>query len=254
MRGLSMSERGEGVYVVTGGTGGLGRALCHGIARTGGHVVVADIGDAPMAFAKDLVAQGFGATGAGCNVASRDEVASLRAGLKELDLSVDVVINLAGATRNAPLDKVTEEDFDFTLATHARGTLNMMWAFAPAMKDQRYGRIVNTSSVAALGSPTGTSYVAAKGAIEAMTRTAAIELARYGITVNCVAPGGVDGGMFRMQPEKAQDHMISRTPMRRVADPAEIAACYRFLSSREASFVTGQILYACGGASIGAFL
>lgn len=242
------------VHIVTGGAGGLGRAVCTSLSQTGAHVVIIDVGNAAEAFAAELSHAGLSVTAESCDVSRRSDVVRLRERLEKARLNPDGVISLAGATRNAALPDVTEDDFDFTIATHARGTLNMMWAFAPGMKERQYGRFVNTSSVAALGSPTGTSYVAAKGAIEAMTRTAAIELARHGITVNCVAPGGVDGGMFRQQPQKAQDHMISRTPMRRVADPAEIAACYRFLSSREASFVTGQTLYACGGASIGAFL
>lgn len=249
-----MNDAGTDVYVVTGGAGGLGRALCIQAASGGAHVVVVDIGESAASLAEELTARGLSAVAASCDVSRREAVEALRARLTESGLVPTVVANLAGATRNAPLVQVTEQDFDLTLATHARGTLNMMWAFAPAMKERGYGRIVNTSSVAARGSPTGMSYVAAKGAIEAMTRTAAIELARHGVTVNCVAPGGVDGGMFRMQPEKAQEHMLSRTPMRRVAEPDEIAACYMFLASRAASFVTGQTLYACGGASIGAFL
>ena len=131
--------------------------------------------------------------------------------------------------------------------------MNMMRAFAPHMKERGYGRIINTSSVAALGSIAGTSYTAAKGAIEAMTRTAAMEFARYGITVNCVAPGIINTGMFQQQPERARNHMLDRTPMRRAGDPMEIAACYRFLSTRDASYVTGQTLYACGGVSVGDF-
>lgn len=242
------------VYLVTGGAGGLGRALCIRAAASGAHVVVVDVGASAQALAEELTAQGLSAEAASCNVSKREAVVELRSRLLDSRRAPTVIVNLAGATRNAPLIEVTEEDFDLTLASHARGTLNMMWAFAPAMKESGYGRIVNTSSVAARGSPTGMSYVAAKGAIEAMTRTAAIELARHGVTVNCVAPGGVDGGMFRMQPEKAQQHMLARTPMRRVAQPEEIAACYMFLASPEASFVTGQTLYACGGASVGAFL
>lgn len=249
-----MNDADTDVYVVTGGAGGLGRALCVQAATNGAHVVIVDIGASARSLADELTARGLSAEASICDVSRRKEVEELRARLVETGRMPTVIVNLAGATRNAPLADVSEEDFDLTLASHARGTLNMMWAFTPAMKERGYGRIVNTSSVAARGSPTGMSYVAAKGAIEAMTRTAAIELARHGVTVNCVAPGGVDGGMFRMQPQKAQERMLSRTPMRRVAQPDEIAACYMFLASREASFVTGQTLYACGGASIGAFL
>ncbi len=249
-----MAEFQRAIYLVTGGAGGLGRAVVEVLADANSHVVVVDIGETAQDFAAALREKGLSVSAASCDVSSRDSVVALRDELTARELVPTAVISLAGASRNAPLDRVSEADFDLAYATHARGTLNVMWAFAPAMREQRYGRIVNTSSVAALGSPTGMSYVAAKGAIEAMTRTAAIELARYGITVNCIAPGGIDGGLFRQQPAKAQEQMVRGTPMGRMGQPSEVAACYGFLSSPAASFVTGQTLYVCGGASIGAFL
>lgn len=241
------------ICVVSGGAGGLGQAVARRFAEDGAHVVVVDIGEAALQFAGQLAARGFSASGAVCDVSNRAQVDALREGVIKAHGRIDTLICLAGVARNAKLEDVTDEDFDLTLSSHVRGTLNVIRAFAPDMKQRKYGRIVTTSSVAALGSLTATSYSAAKGAIEAMTRTAAIELAKHGIAVNCVAPGAVGGGMFAQQPEKDRQHILSRTPMRRVADPAEVAACYRFLGSREAGFVTGQTLYVCGGASIGAF-
>jgi 3-oxoacyl-[acyl-carrier protein] reductase len=250
----SDKKSGEGdVCVVTGGGGGLGVAVCRALAQAGTRVVAVDIGEFAAKAAKLLKAEGLITSPATCDVADSFAVNSLRDDLLKTFGRIDALFNLAGVVRNDKLVDVVDADFDLTIASHAKGTLNMMRAFAPSMKERKYGRIVNTSSVAALGSTGGTSYSAAKGAIEGMTRTAAVELARYGITVNCIAPGVINSGMFQQQPERAREHMLARTPMRRGAEPSELAACYRFLGSKEASYVTGQTLFVCGGASIGAF-
>ena len=249
-----MTSETPSTIIITGGAGALGRAICTHLAETGAHIVVVDVNDSAETFAAELIKMGHSASSAMCDVSDRASVIALKEGMKAQGLEISALVNLAGAVRNAPLAEVSEADFNLTYASHVRGTLNMIWAFAPAMKARGDGRIVNTSSVAARGSPAGLSYTAAKGAIEAMTRTAAIELARHGTTVNCVAPGIVDGGMFRGLPDKAQEHMISRTPMRRPANAAEVAECYRFLCSQAAGYITGQTLYVCGGASIGAFI
>ena len=252
MTEVNSLRREEDIYVVAGGGGALGLEVCRNLTNAG-HVIIVDIGHAAAKAAELLQLDGLDVTYTVCDVSNAADTAALR----EFTLSkfgkIDAVINLAGVARNDRLVNVVDAEFDLTMASHARGTMNMMRTFAPVMQKRKYGRIINTSSVVALGASHATSYSAAKGAIEAMTRTAAVELAKYGITVNCVAPGVVSGGMFQQQPEIARDHMIERTPMRRAGYPSEIAACYRFLSSREASFVTGQILYVCGGASIGVF-
>ncbi|WP_269391009.1 SDR family NAD(P)-dependent oxidoreductase [Hoeflea alexandrii] len=241
------------VAVVTGGGGGLGLAVCRSLAQTGITVVCLDIGNAAERAAKALGEEGLAIEHQQCDVTNSAATIELSDNILAHHGQIDILINLAGVARNAKLVDVTDEDFDLTLSSNVRGTMNMMRTFAPHMKERGYGRIINTSSVAALGSIAGTSYTAAKGAIEAMTRTAAMELARYGITVNCVAPGIINTGMFQKQPERARNHMLDRTPMRRSGEPMEIAAGYRFLSSPDASYVTGQTLYVCGGVSVGDF-
>lgn len=248
------SEKLSDVAIICGGGGGLGRAVSRRFAKSGARVVVVDIGDAAEKVATELRNEGFSPHATICDLTDGTAVEALREEVMERYGQVEALVNLAGQVRNDKLVDVTDADFDLTITSHAKSTLNTMRTFAPIMKKANYGRIVNTSSVAALGSIAGTSYCAAKGAIEAMTRTAAMELARYGITVNCIAPGIVDTGMFRQQPERAREHMVSRTPMRRGGDPSEHAAGFYFLASREASFITGQTLYICGGASIGAFV
>lgn len=244
----------EEVCVVTGGGGGIGREVCAMLAASGATVFMVDLPEAAASGATALAEAGLKVEAVGLDVTSREEVDAFIFSAARSTGRIDALFCLAGVVRNAKLPAVTPEDFGLTMSTHATGTLNFIRAVVPPMKERSYGRIVVTSSVAALGTVGGTSYAAAKGAIEGMMRSAAIELARYGITVNCVAPGIVDVGLYRQQPEKQRNHMLDRTPMRRAGEPREIAECYRFLGSREASFVTGQTLYACGGASIGAFV
>lgn len=243
----------EQICIVTGGGGGLGVEVCRSLAQAGVRVICVDIGDAAERAAKTLGKEGLLVEPAQCDVTNSRSSELLREDILSRHGQLEILINLAGVARNDKLVDVKDDDFDVTLSSNVRGTMNMMRTFAPHMKKRTYGRIINTSSVAARGSVAGTSYSAAKGAIEAMTRTAAIELARHSVTVNCVAPGIINTGMFQQQPERARKYMLERTPMRRCAEPQEIAAGYRFLSSPEASYITGQTLFICGGVSVGDF-
>lgn len=243
-----------GIGVVSGGAGGLGVGICRALCASGLHVAVVDIArERAEAAAADLRKEGWAATPFQCDVSSEKDVIVLREAVIGQLGGIDVLVNLAGVVRNAVLTRVTQEDLRATLDSHVLGTLLMMREFGALMKKQGYGRIVNASSVAALGTVAGSSYGAAKGAIEAMSRCAAVELAPHGVTVNCVAPGAIDAGMFHTVPQEFRDHVLSCTPMGRFGRAEEVGACVRFLSSKEAGFITGQTIYVCGGASIGAF-
>jgi 3-oxoacyl-[acyl-carrier protein] reductase len=185
------------------------------------------------------------------DVTTQSSVDALVADIVALTGRVDVLVNLAGVVRNQVLHKLVESDFDLTMATHLSGTLHTMRAVAPVMRLAGYGRIVNMSSIAVRGSVAGSAYGAAKGAIEGLTRAAAIELAPHGVTVNCVAPGLVNAGMFLTVPAGYQQQCIARVPAGRAATVEEVADTVAFFCSSRASYITGQSLFVCGGLSLG---
>lgn len=237
------------VALVTGAGGGLGPATVSRLAADGFTVVAVDLSEEAL---RPLGDHPSGRVAVGrVDVTSAPEVEAVVASAVADHGGLDVVVNMAGVIRNAVLGRITDDDFGLVMATHVTGTLNTMRAASPVMRAQRYGRIVNLSSIAVRGSLAGGSYGAAKGAVEGLSRAAAIDLARHGVTVNCVAPGVIASGMFLTTPQDYQDEVLSRAPMGRAGTPEEVASCVAFLAGREASYVTGQTLFVCGGLSVG---
>lgn len=247
-----MSQQRPPVALITGGAGALGAVTGALLARRGDTVYLLDAdGARAEAAAADLARQGLSVKGRALDVTRAEECNVLMAEIAAEHGGVDTLVNMAGVVRNAAFSRITEEDFDLTFRTHVSGTMHCMRAVGAVMRDQRYGRIVNISSIASLGSVGGGAYGAAKGAIEAISRTAAIEWATRGITVNCVAPGLIAAGMTLGVPKSFQEAGIARTPMKRNGTAEEVAHAIAFFASQEASFITGQTLFVCGGISVG---
>lgn len=242
------------VAVVAGGAGGLGRAVCRQLAADGYHVCVFDI-DAEAIAATVLEVEELGgrASSHAGDLTDRGFIEVAAADIAERFGSPTALVTLAGAVRNAVLSKITDADFSLVLDTHLRATLHCLQVFAPAMKRAGHGRVVTMSSVAARGAVAGISYGAAKGGVEALTKSAAVELAPFGVTVNCVAPGVVATGMFLNTPEEFREQQLASVPMKRAAEPDEIASCVGFLAASSSSYVTGQVLTVCGGLTVGPF-
>ncbi|MEV6773250.1 3-oxoacyl-ACP reductase FabG [Nocardia sp. NPDC051030] len=243
------------VAFVTGAARGIGAATAARLAADGFTVAIADLDEAACKTAVDtIVAAGGKAIAVGCNVSDEASVdAAFERVAAELG-SIDVLVNNAGVLRDNLLFKMSVEDWDTVMSVHLRGAFLCSRAAQRYMVKQKSGKIVNTSSVSALGSRGQANYSAAKMGIQGFTRTLAIELGPYGINVNAVAPGfivtdmtdataarvGVDPADFR----KAAAEV---TPLRRVGEPADIANVVSFLCSEDSSFVTGQTIYVDGG-------
>ncbi|UMG91268.1 3-oxoacyl-ACP reductase FabG [Nocardioides sp. TF02-7] len=243
------------VAVVTGGAQGLGAQVARELAAGGAAVAVLDLDEQRTKPVVDEIESAGGrAIGLGADVSVTEQVDAAIAAVADAFGRVDVLVNNAGITRDNLLFKMTDEDWDLVMQVHLRGTFAMTRAAQRLMVDQRYGRIVNLSSTAALGNRGQANYSAAKAGLQGFTKTAAIELGPFGVTVNCVAPGYIDTEMTRavaermgVPVEQRMEEYAARLPTRRVGRPEDIANAVLFLAHERSSYVTGQVLYVDGG-------
>lgn len=240
------------VAIITGAGRGLGAATALRMAREGAHLVINDISvDAAKATAAEVEKLGRRALVSSHDVSNTTAAAELVAEAKKTFGRVDILVNNAGITRDSMLHKLSEEKFDEVIRVNLKGPFNMGQACAKIMMEQNYGKIVNLSSIAWLGNIGQTNYSASKAGVVGLTRTWALELSRYQINVNAVAPGLIDTQMTQAIPSEVKDKFISKIPMRRIGKPDDIAAIICFLSSDEANYVTGQCIQVDGGLTTG---
>ena len=245
-----MIESYDRVVVVTGGSRGIGRAICAALSAPGTTVYFnynSDL-DAAQITAKGIEASGGKARYNQMDVASESAVTDyLGAILKEAG-RIDVLVNNAGITRDGLLVRMKETDWDAVMDVNLKGTFNCMKVAAKAMMKQRYGRIINISSIVGVsGNPGQANYVASKAGIIGLTKAVARELASRNITVNAVAPGYIDTDMTGDLDDKAKAAMIGQIPMGRIGVPEDIAGVVTFLSSAAADYITGQVIHVSGG-------
>jgi 3-oxoacyl-[acyl-carrier protein] reductase len=251
-----MSRYAGRVAVVTGSARGIGAGTAKRFADEGAAVAVLDLDqDAAAATASDLGAEK--AIGVACDVADAASVDAAVARVVEELGKIDVLVNNAGVTRDNLLFKMSEDDWDTVMNVHLRGSFLMSRAAQKHMVAQKYGRILNLSSVSALGNRGQANYSAAKMGLQGFTRTLALELGPFGINVNAIAPGFIVTDMtdatarrVGVEPEEYRKAAAEATPVRRVGYPGDIAAAAAFLCSDEASYITGQTLYVDGGAKL----
>jgi NAD(P)-dependent dehydrogenase (short-subunit alcohol dehydrogenase family) len=234
----------DGTVIVTGGSGEIGSAICARSAEDGYDVVNLDLvppaPDVPGRWARlDLT-----------DARATREVLAREAGAAP----VLRLVHCAGVVRPATLDATSAEDFDAVISLNLRSAVLCAQAVVPGMRRAGFGRIVSISSRASLGKQLRTAYSASKAALHGMTRTWALELAKDGVTVNAVAPGSIETRLFREAnpPEDPRTAaIIAAIPVGRIGTPADIAQAVSFFLDRRSGFVTGQVMYVCGGLTVG---
>ncbi|MEV4814029.1 3-oxoacyl-ACP reductase FabG [Micromonospora avicenniae] len=243
------------VAIVTGAARGIGAATARRLATDGMAVAVVDIEESATKETVDaIVAAGGRAFGVGADVADRGQVeAAVERVAAELGPPT-VLVNNAGVLRDNLLFKMSDADWDTVMGVHLRGAFLFSQAAQRHMVERRWGRIVNLSSTSALGNRGQANYSAAKAGLQGLTKTLAIELGPFGVTVNAVAPGFIVTDMTaataaRMKVDFAelQKHAIAEIPVRRVGRPEDVAHTISFLVGEASSFVSGQVIYVAGG-------
>lgn len=238
------------VAIVTGSARGLGAATARRLAEEGAHVVVTDIlREQAEATVAALVADGLSAHCVVADITKGAEVQRLVDETVERFGGVHILVNNAGFPRDRYLVKMSEDDWDLVMEVMLKGAFLASRAVMPKFIEQGWGRIVNISSRAHFGNPTQANYSAAKAGLIGMAKALAIEEGRYGVTVNCVAPGFMETEMVQALPtyETIKERAVALQPIKRVGKPTDIADAVAFLVSERASFITGEVLHVTGG-------
>lgn len=251
-----MSEKGRRTVVVTGGSRGIGRAICLALAKPDTHIYFNYFnpgdpeGEAGAAAETEKLVANAGATvsSKSVNVASEDEVDDFFDMIMSETGRIDVLVNNAGITKDALLVRMKTKAWDDVIEVNLKGTFLCTRAAAKIMMKQRQGRIINIASiVGVIGNPGQSNYVASKAAIIGLTKATAKELASRGVTVNAVAPGFIETDMTAVLSQNVKDAFMAQIPLGRAGQPEDVAASVVFLASESASYMTGQVLHVSGG-------
>jgi len=234
--------------LITGSGRGIGKSIALRCADEGACIAVNDINSSSLeAICASLELKDTKIFPFKADISSRTDSEALIEAVIEENGRIDVLVNNAAITRNKPFLDITEDEWDDVIRINLKGVFNCAQSAARFMIQQKSGRIINMSSRAYLGAPNMANYASSKAGIIGLTRSIAIELGPYGITVNAVAPGTIETELSREMPSDFFQNRIKNTPLRRIGHPEEVADAVVFLASSEASFITGEVLHITGG-------
>ncbi len=239
------------VAIVTGGARGIGKAIALAFIREGAKAALIDVDKGILGAAKNEIKKNREEVIAvPCDITNSVEVGAMVNQVQKAFGRIDILVNNAGIIRRGTIETVTEEDWDRVIAVNLKGTFNCCKAVVEFMKQQRYGKIVNVSSIAGkVGDTTSApGYGPSKAGVDALTKTLARQLAPYGINVNGVSPHAIETEMSAQWSEEKRKEIIASIPLGRLGKPEDVAEAALFLVSDEASFITGEILDVNGGA------
>jgi 3-oxoacyl-[acyl-carrier protein] reductase len=245
------------VAVVTGAGRGIGAAEAVRLAQDGANVAVLDLTEEACRETVEAVeATGVEALAVACDVSNGEQVEEAFGRVAERFGRVDILVNNAGIIRDNQLFKMSENDWDAVIDVHMKGSFLCTRAAQKYMVEQQYGKVVMTSSIVALGNKGQVNYSAAKAGLQAMARTLALELGRFNVNVNAVAPGWIETEMTReaaervgMTMEDMKEQFAKNIPLKRFGRPDDIANVVAFLVSDDASYISGETIYVAGGPS-----
>lgn len=239
------------VAMITGSGSGIGEGIAKKLSKLGVKVVINDVDQAKVdRVVEEIKASGGEAIGIVADITKMEQVEAMFQEIVAKFGKIDILVNNAGIATDKALRKMTEADWDIVLNVNLKGMFLTCKVAAELMGGQSYGRIINISSRAWLGGPGQTNYAASKGGVVSLTRTLALELGKRGITANCIAPGLIETPLLASAPEEIKQKLMKAQPTGKLGKPEDIANAVAFFAADEASYITGQTIFVCGGKSL----